>query len=169
MQSYSSKGGAKMKNNLIQYKGGGYAGCYWEWNFGVFDRNGKYHDIYSSGKSGCPTERKIQRYIKEKEEDKDYYLYPLTNAKKLAEFANSSNPDHVKEIIKWFIVQKKIKINIKWDAFQAPCGFCGESHHVNELTPCHPDSQGDVLIGNTDFICHTCKTTYHSTTPGILH
>ncbi len=156
-----------MKNSLIQYKGGGYEGCYWEWNYGVFDVNGSYHDIYSSGKSGCPTKRKIQRYIREREEGKDYYLYPLSSRKKLTEFADSSNPDHVKEIAKWFIVQKKIKLKIRWDAFQAPCVFCGESHHVSDLTPCSRKSQGGDVVGNTEFICNLCKTVNSSTT-GIL-
>lgn len=37
------------KNVIVQYKGGGYDGCIWEMNYALFDADGKYIDVYSSG------------------------------------------------------------------------------------------------------------------------
>lgn len=158
-----------MKNCLVQYRGGGYKGCYWEWNFGVFDVNGAYHDIFSSGRSGCPTRRKIRRYIRKQEEGTDFYCYPLGSAEKLTDFASSSNPDYVKEVIKWFIVQEHIALNIRWEGFQAPCGSCGEVHHVLNLKPSNPQSQGGTVLKNTEFICHLCEAIAASTPAGFVH
>ena len=41
-----------MRNTLLVYKGGGYDGCFFEWNSAIWDHEGKFHDIYSSGRSG---------------------------------------------------------------------------------------------------------------------
>ncbi len=52
-----------MKNKLITYQGGGYDGCIWEWNFGIFDDDGEFHDIYSSGCDGCENEKEMIEFI----------------------------------------------------------------------------------------------------------
>ena len=40
------------KNVLVQYDGGGYDGCIWEWNYFYIDTDGGFHDIASSGTGG---------------------------------------------------------------------------------------------------------------------
>ena len=45
-------------DTIVQYKGGGYDGCFWEWNYAYYDRNGVFHSLYHSGRSGCPTSRR---------------------------------------------------------------------------------------------------------------
>ena len=57
MDAQSTHGDMTMfkRNSLIQYKGGGYDGCFWEWNYAWFDARGHFHDIYSSGYKGCDT------------------------------------------------------------------------------------------------------------------
>jgi hypothetical protein len=49
-----------MKNILVQYQGGGYSGCVWEWNFAYFDNDGKFYDVYSSGSMGCETAEQLK-------------------------------------------------------------------------------------------------------------
>ena len=41
-----------MRHTLLVYKGGGFDGCFWEWNAALWDHKGQFHDIYSSGRSG---------------------------------------------------------------------------------------------------------------------
>jgi len=41
---------------LVMYQGGGYDGCFWEWNFFAFDRDGKFFNIFTSGRDGVKTE-----------------------------------------------------------------------------------------------------------------
>ncbi len=44
----------KLKNKLLFYKGGGYDGCFWEWNFCLWDADGKWHNLFTSGCTGEP-------------------------------------------------------------------------------------------------------------------
>jgi len=48
----------KLRNKLLCYRGGGYDGCCWEWNFGYFDNEAKFHSIYASGYAGIHEEDK---------------------------------------------------------------------------------------------------------------
>lgn len=52
----------KPKNVLVQYRGGGYEGCFWEMNYALFDGDGKYIDVYSSG-VGAKCEKEIRELL----------------------------------------------------------------------------------------------------------
>lgn len=39
---------------VYEYKGGGYDGCWWEWNFFAM-HDDEFHDIFSSGRKGLKT------------------------------------------------------------------------------------------------------------------
>lgn len=43
-------------NTIVQYKGGGYDGCFWEQNYAYFDGEGNFHNIVATGRNGCETE-----------------------------------------------------------------------------------------------------------------
>lgn len=84
-----------MRNLLIQYKGGGYDGCFWEWNFAYYDDNKQFHDIHSSGRYGISDpdamEARIsQGYKKNYSGTQEFYLYPLSNPEKAREFVTES-------------------------------------------------------------------------------
>ena len=51
-----------MKNKLMLYRGGGYSGCFWEWNYCFWDGNGEWFNIYSSGKDGIESEKAALEY-----------------------------------------------------------------------------------------------------------
>jgi len=91
-----------MRETLIQYQGGRYSGCIWEWNFGFFDKQGKYHDIFSSGSMGCPNQPLIESYIADNKPQKDYYLYRMTSEKALKSLATETNIVNLSGVIKWF-------------------------------------------------------------------
>ena len=57
-----------MKDTLVQYKGGGYSGCFWEWNYGVFDDDGEFHVIFASGSKGCETAEEMREHITQEED-----------------------------------------------------------------------------------------------------
>lgn len=40
---------------IVAYRGGGYDGCIWEWNYAFFDQELQFHDVFSSGCMGCRT------------------------------------------------------------------------------------------------------------------
>jgi hypothetical protein len=42
-------------NTIVQYKGGGYDGCIWEFNYAYVDSQRRFHCIVASGSRGCTT------------------------------------------------------------------------------------------------------------------
>ncbi len=59
-----------MQNNiLVEYKGGGYSGCIWEWNYFYIDKQGVFHDVFSSGRAGISNKQDGQKYIDKDPDD----------------------------------------------------------------------------------------------------
>lgn len=56
------------KNLLVQYKGGSYDGCHWEWNYFLFDSVGVFYDIASSGCNGIDNEEEARELLSNKVE-----------------------------------------------------------------------------------------------------
>jgi len=76
------------KNILVQYKGSGYDGCIWEWNFFLFDNEGNFHNIITTGSMGIKFRERADTIIRD---DKNY-IYDLTDDKSKKEFAEENNP-----------------------------------------------------------------------------
>ena len=106
------------KNQLVAYHGGGYDGCIWEWNYALFDKNGKFHDLYSSGCCGCDTEEKLSEIL----DENDTYIYDLANGGFL-EFSNKHNQS---QVVKMVAVIQDYDIDI--DSMEFKCTHCGEIH-----------------------------------------
>lgn len=85
-----------LKNLLVQYQGGGYEGCFWEWNYFLFDHEGKFHVIAASGYKGITTRSAALAFLKA---GKESYSYRLTNKKELHAFQRENNPTHVAEVV----------------------------------------------------------------------
>lgn len=85
-----------MKNTLVQYKGGGYDGCFWEWNFFMFDSKGTFHNILSTGYKGIKTEPDALNLLSKDSTrswgSQEYYIYDLTNAESISEFETETAP-----------------------------------------------------------------------------
>lgn len=108
-----------MKTNiLVQYQGGGYSGCVWEWNFFYIDENGEFHDIYSSGCDGIDSADKLNKL-----DEITHYIYHLENPENLKEFATETNSLLIEKIVNWFAENTALPIE------QQPyvlCGVCSE-------------------------------------------
>lgn len=106
------------KDLLVMYKGGGYDGCYWEWNFFLFDAEGTFHQIKSSGRKGVKSKEEAIKMIKE---DSFGYTFKLTNKKAIKEFSNETN-NHLIDIVGTKVNCIYKKEVIKWE-----CDECGDS------------------------------------------
>lgn len=140
------KGQHTMDNGLYQYRGGRYYGCYWEWNYAVII-DGKFHDIFSSGQDGCPTEKELAEYLAG---DKTVYQYDLTNDK-LMEFAKTSEPGSVLAVLEALETLGQV-----FD-ITLTCAKCGNVVHVNEAQPGGLISAGGIRYQHTDFLCPMCS------------
>lgn len=92
-----------MKTNiLVQYQGGGYSGCYWEWNFFYIDKDGAFHDIYSSGRDGIETATVAYGLFDGSTERDGVHVYHLDNEDELKDFATETHGGLVEGIVRWF-------------------------------------------------------------------
>ena len=90
------------KNCLVQYQGGGYDGCYWEWNFFYIDREENFHDVFSSGCGGCNTEKRAIELLDENKKSSSLFIYNLDIFNDSKDFSESANPHNVKMVLQWF-------------------------------------------------------------------
>ncbi len=94
-----------MKTNiLVQYDGGGYDGCIWEWNFFYIDKTGGFHDIYSSGSGGIGSSFAAALLVENDGNNfsSRVFVYYLDNETELRDFAVETNCHLVKSVVKWF-------------------------------------------------------------------
>ncbi len=94
-----------MDNNiLVQYDGGGYSGCIWEWNFFYIDKDGKFEDIQSSGCRAITTKLAAMILVNDGKNSfsSNVYIYHLDNDIEMLEFAKETNSVLVAGIVKWY-------------------------------------------------------------------
>lgn len=132
-------------NCLVQYQGGGYSGCIWEWNYFLIDSQGKFHDIFSSGRNGISKEEQLVNFDFD---DKDVYIYDLTDQKSIDEFVKESNEDNV-------VMVAKILQDFGYD-LHGECDDCEQLFSLSEAE--HSSYKGDGGIGvvYTGIVCPEC-------------
>ncbi len=168
-----------MKTNiLVQYSGGGYDGCIWEWNYFYIDKQGEFHDIQSSGCAGIDNK---QDAIELLEQDKSTtYVYDLDNEQDIETFSRETHAAHVSGVLQWFEAYNDLEIE-----FFVVCSECKGHITSDELTvtesellcddcylsgecPCCESYVGDTEIVEVNpdehhdfsYICSDCKK-YH--------
>ena len=118
-------------NSLVQYKGGGYDGCFWEWNYAFIDARGHFHDIYNSGYKGCGTREKLK--VAYANHSDDFDIYCLADPAEAERFADEAPISHLLGVARWLHEHaQKIVLRPKCDEcgerFDA-CEMCGEDPH----------------------------------------
>lgn len=129
-----------MKNVLVQYQGGGYDGCYWEWNFFFLDADGVFHDIFSSGRDGITTQEKADDLVVS--QPSDVYFYDVTDPAAWREFSKECNAGLVVGVVRWFNEQEFTTPEVA-----AYCHYCGK------LTI---DPVYDPDCGVVEIFCESC-------------
>jgi len=144
-----------MKNILVQYKGGGYDGCFWEWNYFAIDKQGKFHDVASSGHNGITEEADALACIKE--QARGTYIYDLNTDADIREFQAACNAGHVIGVIDK--VNELIGDGIDITPLYWFCDHCntkmeGGGHGCDHL------GCGGVAIQDNTKICNNCYPDY---------
>jgi len=145
-----------MENMLVQYKGGGYDGCIWEWNYGVFDAEGGFHVIFASGSRGCPTAEEMNDFIAKAGGGplylcpmRDYYLYDIQDEEQLREFAQTSNEGHVQGVADYLYNELGVEI-------VAECSRCGVEYPARDMRPSGLTGAGGIAVQYTELLCVDC-------------
>lgn len=143
-----------MKNILVQYQGGGYSGCYWEWNYFFLDANGVFCDITSSGDAGIETALQAKELLESGIQVGDhkwtiaaecgsFYIYDMTDDKAIKEFSRECNAVHVIGVLQWFEDNPQDGIE-----FFAQCSECG----------CQQTDMDELIVEADKILCSECHS-----------
>lgn len=144
-----------MKNVLVQYQGGGYDGCIWEWNYFYLDRGGKFHDVWHTGCAGIDSQEDAMDLLSSNRsmaQDKPF-VYDLTDENVIEMFGKESNPGHVFGVLQWFNANREFGVE-----FFARCKGCGEKIYCADdasLQEWH--GCGGIMFSPNALICHICR------------
>jgi hypothetical protein len=120
-------------NTIVQYKGGGYDGCIWEWNYAYLDGLGKFHSIVATGYRGCRTFGELRDFLATTE----YDLYELKNDDEIERFGRETPISHLLTVAQWFNNEDfDVTLTAVCDVCesQGSCAYCGEyvgADHIN--------------------------------------
>ena len=133
-----------MKNILVQYQGGGYDGCFWEWNFFWIDKQGQFHNIFSSGREGIETKKRALELFEQ--DESSTYVYYLDNPDDLWTFATETHSALVVMVVECF---EENENDLTPDEHPyCICEVCGEEGGID-----------DIMQTEDGLICHDCYST----------
>jgi hypothetical protein len=150
-----------MKNVLAQYKGGGYSGCFWEWNYAFFDKKEKFHNILATGSQGCENLEDWKECLKEHiERQKQYpnldrkniYFYCFDKPGQISEFIKESADQNVLTVAKWFA--ENLPEYTKF--FDFSCEECGCKINLSEAHHNSYKGNGGIGIQLLGKVCEGC-------------
>jgi len=176
----------KYKNLLVLYQGGGYDGCFWEYNFFYFDSTGKFHNIFTSGYAGIKTEKQAKdmlfycndkKTIQETKKDKwhkfyldnyndysinDIFIYDTTKETDIFDFQNDNSYNLIGGICD-FINTLERKLKNETPMFYH-CSYCndkiypfGNDSYSSYFHDDHNYSgDGGIGINYHSLICENC-------------
>ena len=148
------------KDVLLMYQGGGYDGCFWEWNFCYIDEYGKLLTIWASGVDGCKTIEDMDKYIIKNKAGTNYHFignisYFASGDMEddpLKEFLDKMNDGHAIAICEWFAKE------FGWE-FHMDCSKCKKEHPGREFQTTSYHGDGGIGVIYTDKICEECYLT----------
>ena len=139
-------------DTLIAYRGGGYDGCVWEWNFAYVDDAGCYHDIYSSGTGGCATLTAAEAAYARR--PGDFELTDLLSPKARDRFADTTAVSQLLGVARWFARRGDPVV------FRPRCNDCGQRFNAAGGTGTAHASAGGLVITATRVACPDCVAGY---------
>lgn len=91
-------------NILVQYDGGGYDGCIWEYNYFYIDEQGTFENIAASGTGGITNLKDAMDLLENNGNSfsTDVLVYCLDSEEDMKRFAEETACPHVLGVIRWF-------------------------------------------------------------------
>lgn len=134
-----------MKNKIIGYHGGGYSGCIWEPNFAYADKDGKIHDLYSSGRDGMFKDGKQVHEVKDLD---SMQTYPV-NQNGINKMLQDYRQDFIVGIVKILNDRHGLDLGVK-------CDKCGRIADAHEITFESYKGDGGIGIIQEGIVCPDC-------------
>jgi hypothetical protein len=157
--SAATKSPDKIRNTIVQYQGGGYDGCFWEWNYAYYDSEGNFHNIVATGYKGCEYEEALEDYMEAADEgsSNEYDLYKLDEEGEIARFGRETPISHLLTVGKWFAGEfPDVKLTVICEA----CG-CEVEVASDDEDDCHgvgAHGIGGIMLEHDKIICAECHS-----------
>ena len=137
---------------VIEYQGGGYEGCFWEWNFFICDTSDpsqctRFADIFSSGRNGIVNLAGAHKLT----DEEDYTAYDLDDEEDVERFQKGTNPVLVLGVYEW------LGEHLPEKQFAIKCTKCGielEEPSRYDLAGWH--GCGGIASAPDDLLCRCC-------------
>lgn len=137
-------------NTLVQYKGGGYDGCFWEWNYAYFDSKGNFHSIVATGRMGCETEGGLLNYLEIADGvHQEFDLYEFDEDDEIARFGRETPISQLFGVAEWLAKETDVRLTII-------CDECEETVGVVECGGEGIHGIGGVRLEYDRIICAEC-------------
>ena len=148
-----------MRDILVEYKGGGYDGCFWQWNFFYFDSDGDFHNILSTGYKGIKSEEQAREFLADYDPNTGWTtqiynrfkptVYHLDDIEELLSFTDGGNASLMLLVAEWFAEHTDIIL-------MADCYNCERGYPVTEMNPDHWSGDGGIVYSAKDLFCEDC-------------
>lgn len=135
----------KSPNTLIVYQGGGYDGCFWEWNSYCIDANGEFHPLYTTGSGGIGTVEKIDIVLSKPYVDAE--TFPLTQ-EGIDRFLEGFNAQFV-------FTTAHLLLEVGYE-FELKCEECEKYTSLDYGQLEGYASMGGIVIAATKILCEDC-------------
>lgn len=142
-----------MKNLLVEYKGGGYDGCYWEWNYFMWDIDGKFHNLRSTGRNGMKDENQAYENMTAiTEYDRFEFNYlNLNRENSIVDFVDNGNASLMS-----FLANEHWQLG---EVLKGHCQECGNIFPVIDMFPGDESGDGGLAISAKNLYCDDCMST----------
>ena len=136
---------------IYEYKGGGYSGCWWEWNY-IATHDDEFHNILSTGRKGIKSQEEFVEKLCSEAWVKDSKLsyYNLDIDDHHFELTDNTAASNVK------MIDEYLRTN-GMDGLHAHCWECGDVYNVEAMEAGNyiGDGWGTMHYGR-DLYCETC-------------
>jgi len=142
----------ELKNSIVKYKGGGYEGCYWEFNYAYFDADGVFHCIAASGRDGCETEEALQEYIRKADDGSihnEYDVYALDDPEEVVRFGIDAPISHLIGVANALEGEPELT---------AVCSVCGNTVNARGCEGDGIQGIGGMAMQFNEIICADCHS-----------
>ena len=143
-----------MKDTLVCYKGGGYDGCFWEWNYFLWNEDGEFENLYATGYKGIKTEEMARNL--EPGGRFSVHFTDLTDPDDVLEFVDSTNPSHVKMLARMYSDELRATLEERY-TFTGTCSECEGVISLDEMI--EGDYSGDghgITYSANSLYCDAC-------------
>lgn len=164
----------RFKHKVFIYSGGGFSGCFWEWNICFWDKDGKFHNAHSTGHDGIKDEKDALETVKllkknQKTGDKDYN-HPLSsrinNETMLLDYTKKKDCEEIAEWCASLVqgIVKFIEETLNEDhEIYIKCHVCGKTgQDLDDFTLDDERHQG-ITGWHESFQCNNCRSEFSCT------